>query len=58
MVNLNIPIHMNPLTSILIENWRNHIKLVFGHGEEIFIGRETMYEKIKNLIYYFDHIKL
>ena len=47
-----------PISCIPNNIYRNHIKRVFGHGEEIFIGRETMHERIKNLIYYFDHIKL
>ena len=47
-----------PISCIPNDIYRNHIKRVFGHGEEIFIGRETMHERIKNLIYYFDHIKL
>ncbi len=43
-----------PLSCIANNIYRNRIKRIFGHGEEIFIGGETLYIKVQNLIKYFD----
>lgn len=54
--NLQWPDPYEPISCIPNNIYRKHIKLIFDHGEEIFIGRETMYDKVKNTIHYFDNV--
>lgn len=43
-----------PISCIANDIYRKRIKKIFDHGEEIFIGRETLHEKVKNTIIYLD----
>lgn len=53
--NKEWPDPYEPISCIPNDIYRKHIKRIFGHGEEIFIGLETLYDKVKNTIYYFDN---